>query len=430
MAKRPEDRYQTASAVVDAVQRLAQGEAPEEVFDLPIDAIVPTPEAQSPERRATSRKTPLPEPRQNSSTRSAPPRVAHRQGRGIPKFVWFIAGGGTGMAALVLLVVLLAALGNKSPKETAGVPPTEAAAPSVTILPLEKYLSEETVMAAGFNTRAWLSRSVVKHQYGESLKQNLLNDAQARPVLESLGINPWEDVDRLILAWEGRRLDKPLLLVRGRFRPAKIRNAFGMRVHDLAAGRGPGHKLYEYQPDPMQPPTFLALLNESTLACSSDAAVVREALERAGKGAAPPLENKAMRELIGVVNPKHDLWIVALGGTLAQMCDASTNLFIKTNCRDVFRSTDTLSGGMSFSEDIQLDLEFTARDADSARVLYKQLDDSRKLVKLLLAVFGNNQKDAILWKQALESGKLVNNGPVVHLQARVSAADIEKAMKK
>jgi eukaryotic-like serine/threonine-protein kinase len=430
MAKRPEDRYQTANDVVDAVQRLNQCEATEQVIDLPIDAIVPAPETPPQERRAVSRTTPLPEPRQNSSIPSAAPRVAQRRGRGIPKFVWFIAGGGTGMAALVLLVVLLAALGNKTPKETAGVPPTEAATPSVTILPLEKYLSEETVMATGFNTRAWLSRSVVKHQFGESLKQNLLNDAQARPVLDALGINPWDDVDRLILAWEGRRLDKPLLLVRGRFRPAKIRNAFGMRVHDLTPGRGPGHKLYEYQPDPMQPPTFLALLNENTLASSSDAAVVRDALERAGKGAAPPLENKAMRELLGVVNPKHDLWIVALGGTLAQMCDASPNLFIKTNGRDVFRSTDTLSGGMTFGEDIQLDLDFTARDADLARVLYKQLDDSRKFIKLLLAVFGNNQKDAILWKQALEGGKLINNGTVVHLHAHVSAAEIDKAMKR
>jgi hypothetical protein len=302
--------------------------------------------------------------------------------------------------------------------------------PPATILPLEKYLAEDTVIAAGFNTRAWLGRPVSRHQFGESLKQNLLSDAQARAVLDSLGINPWEDVDRLILAWEGRRLDKPLLLARGRFHPARLRSAFGMKVHDLSAGRGPGHKLLEYQPDPTQPPTFLALLNENTLASSSDAAVVRDAVERASKGAAPPLENKAMRELLGMVNPKHDLWVVALGGTLAQICDASTNPFNKTTLRDMFRLTETISGGMTFSEDIQLDLDFTAHDADAARALYKQLDDSRKFVKLLLAIFGNNQKDAMLWKQALEYAKLVNTWPVVHLQARVTAADMEKAMKK
>jgi hypothetical protein len=203
-----------------------------------------------------------------------------------------------------------------------------------------------------------------------------------------------------------------------------------MKVHDLTPGRGPGHKLFEYQPDPNQPPTFLAFLNESTLASSSDSAVVRDALERASKGAAPVLENKAMREMLGTVNPRQDLWLVALGGTLAQICDASPNPVAKTTLRDMFRLTDTLGGGITFGDDIQLDLEFTARDVDAARALHKQLDDSRKFTKLLLAVFGNNQKDAILWKQALENSKLVNNGPIVHLQAHVSAADIDKAMKK
>jgi len=432
MAKRPEDRHQTAKEVAEAVQQLGKGGASEPVFELPLESMLPASETQpeTPLWKAPPRKTPLPAPRRKSVIRSTPPRTNLRRVRGIPKFVWFLAGGGTGMAALVLLVLFLASFANKSSKETAGVPATEPAPQLVTILPLEKYLSEETVIVAGFNTRAWLARPVVKHQYGESLKQNLLNDAQARLILDALGINPWEDVDRLILAWEGRRLEKPLLLARGRFRPAKLRSAFGMRVHEFSAGRGPAHKLYEYQPDPTQPPTFLALLNESTLAGSADSAVVRDALERAAKGAAPPLENKAMREQLGLVNPKHDLWMIALGGTLAQSCDASSNLFIKTSLRDLFRSTDTLHGGMTFAEDIHLDLDFTARDVDTAHTLYKQIDDSRKLVKLLLALFGNNQKDLILWKQALETAKLTNIGSVVHLRARISAAEIEKAMKR
>src|SRR4029077_12469554 len=39
LAKRPEDRYQTAKEVAETVHRLSQGEATEPVFDLPLDAI-------------------------------------------------------------------------------------------------------------------------------------------------------------------------------------------------------------------------------------------------------------------------------------------------------------------------------------------------------------------------------------------------------
>jgi hypothetical protein len=98
--------------------------------------------------------------------------------------------------------------------------------------------------------------------------------------------------------------------------------------------------------------------------------------------------------------------------------------------KDILHNSDSLSGGIRITEDIEADLVFTTDEPIKAAKVQRRLDEIRKQVKALLSLLGGNKKDAAIMVKVLESGKVFTNGLTVHFQSRMTAADLERASKK
>jgi serine/threonine protein kinase len=136
MAKRPEDRYASGKEVAEAVRELGLVETMPAPDALLLDEVLPVLEADASTvvQQPSSPKTTLPHSRRKPPTRIHTPRLKSRRARGLPKFVWLLAGGGAGMAALIFLILLLAVLASKGPKAPGAVPTESAARPVTTSL--------------------------------------------------------------------------------------------------------------------------------------------------------------------------------------------------------------------------------------------------------------------------------------------------------
>jgi serine/threonine protein kinase len=458
MAKRPEDRFANAAEAAAEVRKLSQTETMELAGDTPYAPLPPssgprtptsTPTVSSGARKSTT-VAPRPiirDPLRKAGKKPPASRAVRplQSSRPVPKPVkWVVAVVAVQCALIILLVSILAiaffsgrnlsASANDSTDGDSSADNQIVTNPSVEPKPvvvpaLEQYLPPDAFMVAGINTHAWLERPLVRRCYGDSLRQWWKDESSTKRSLEAFSVNPWEDVDRIMLAWEARHLNSPLILLRGRFNPARVHIA-GMKVSELSDKHAGTFKLYECKGESGQPRTFVAIANDATLLVGSEREQVVDAVERGAKGVGLSLKNKALRDLFGRVDPNHDLWLIALGAPLAKACETSTNLFIKTTARDIFRYSETLHGGLAFADEIQADLFFTTSDPETAKALHKQLDDTRNFIKLLNALLGDKAKDAGPWPQALEAAKIITNGRFVHVHARLTEAEIEKSKKK
>jgi serine/threonine protein kinase len=443
MAKCPEDRFFSAAEVAAEVRKLSQADT----MDLDLDTpCVPHP----PQLLSTEPSTPTP----TRAIASVPiisdplrritkkPRSL-RTPRKVPRLgKWVVAAASIPVIVLLAAGLLFASLSGHNPiasanDSTDGDPSADTlvvANPPVEPKPvavpaLENYLPPDAFLVAGFNTHAWLDRTIVRRCYGDSLRQWWKEDSSTKRSLQTFAIDPWEDVDRMMLAWEARHVDSPLILLRGRFNPGKVHIA-GMKVSEHADKHGGAYKLYECKGELGQPPTFVAMANDATIVVGSQRDQVVDAAERGATAAGLLLKNKALRELFGRIDPKHDLWLIGLSAPLAKNCETSPNVFIKTAVRDIFRYSETLHGGLAFADDIQADLFFTTADPETAKALHKQLDDTRNFIKLLNAFLGDKAKEAGPWPQALENAKITTAPKFVHIHARLTEAEIEKTKKK
>ncbi len=302
---------------------------------------------------------------------------------------------------------------------------------------LDPYLPEDSESVLQVNVRQILDSPLIKKHALEAAQEALRGNDQVQDVLKDLGFDPFRDLDRILVATPGGTdKDRGLVIVHGRFDLAKFKakaeevardNGDVLKIHKLMGGK---QLLYEVNVPDLDSPFFVALPNRDTLLASAGKDYVVDALKKTGKSEKPVLKNKDFQALLEVANDSQSLSVAAIKTDAVK--DALGNL--PGDVKDMIDKIQALSGGLTLSDEIKLELIVTTKNVNEARDLRDSADAGLKLILAGLAAITSNQKEA---KPALEFAlefakglRLSNKGKAVVIKGRISSDLIEETLKK
>jgi hypothetical protein len=268
---------------------------------------------------------------------------------------------GLGVAALAMMLV--------------GAPAARAADPDKLIPPDSEY-----VFSA--NIKQIVESDIVKKYALEQLKQ-ALQGADAKKFLTDLGLDPLKDVERLIIAAQGKDAadGKGLLIVHGKFEPMKL-----FQAAEAQTKKDPDHfsmvkdgkdVMFKYQPDNGNP-VYGTVVDETTVIAGTEKKMVTTALSNGSK---KPTLSKDLSALISKQDDKASLWMVGV------LKDKLNNLKLPkgggapANLQGQLEKMETVTVVVRVTQDVSLDVTIGMKDGDSADELGKTIDDGLTQIK-------------------------------------------------
>lgn len=287
---------------------------------------------------------------------------------------------------------------------------------------LDPLVPGDATAVASVNVRGLLDAPLVRKHALPALQTALKQNANAQTVLGAAGVDPFRDVDRVVVAGTGFEPDKVLFIVHGRFDPDKAQAAaadFAAKHPDqLKIDTEGGLRLYENRMG--KAPTFGAFVGKDTVLLSRSRAAVVSAAGRAGKGPAEP--GKELKALLAKVDMKATAWAVAVAPP-----ELKRVLKKNENTADVADKLESLAAALDVGQDFRAALHIYVTDAKAASDIAEMLDGVRNLAKL---VTQNNARFGDLLGDALDGAKIDTAKDRVDLTVQLSGERIDKDLGK
>lgn len=277
----------------------------------------------------------------------------------------------------------------------------------------------------------------------EFFKDNVLGPARdllkqiegADKVLEELGLDPFKDIDRLVIATPTTKdNDRGLLVAYGRFDPAK----FGKRVdrlkrdsdesiklHEIPLGAGAKHTVYEVAIPGTEMAVFVALKDGKTLLVSPGKDYIVDALKATRAGTKPSLKNKDLEALIARLEVSKRVLTVAMPGSALVGVDD-----LIPGAAEALKGIEAIGGGLTIGKEVEFDLAISTTTDENAQQIRSTLEKGTKLATAGLALLGEDRKDLTLLFEVVKSIKVIGKGKVVGVSARVTADTLQDLFGK
>ena len=217
-------------------------------------------------------------------------------------------------------------------------------------------------------------KSPIGKEIGSQIQGKLPEFQQA---LQKTGFDPTKDLKEVLLAATGQGQKGPaLVLVRGSFNPDKIRAAIA------STGRTPQvYQGVQILANPSKTNGAFAFL-DGTIAVGGDLDQVQAAIRR--RSHATTL-NPQLAAQVTAMSDRYDIWVVS-AASLGKMTDGISGPQLK-QAGDMLKMIDQVSGGLKFTENLDLGVELTTHSAKDAEKL-------RDALQLLVGMAAASQKDS------------------------------------
>ena len=193
---------------------------------------------------------------------------------------------------------------------------------------VDKYLPDDTEMVVSFNVRQVLESDFYKKAVGDAGRDALKGLDEVQDALKDLGFDPFNDLDRVIVAGPaGAEQDRGLLIAHGRFDVDKFRakaeklakdDPNMLKIHKIGDGDNGKFLVWEVKANEQAPDVFVALADGTTLLASLGKDYVVDAMRKVSSKEAPPLKNKDMQALLERMNLKQSMSIAVVGSALTE----------------------------------------------------------------------------------------------------------------
>jgi hypothetical protein len=208
------------------------------------------------------------------------------------------------------------------------------------------YLPPDTTAVLHVNLREMQDSKYVNKELGPVLRLLL---AQLAPpdAQQSLGVDVKHDVDWARVAATADESEHPLVMLSGRFDPARFQPSPKGPLRQLNK-RGDRYPLYDLRDSGLNA-TFTLAPAGGLLLLSENPSRVTDALASAGQ-ANPELEDATLAELLKKVDRKQSLWAAASQKKKpVPKLDAAPEHYL----RPIFKAADAFYGGITCGEDVQ-----------------------------------------------------------------------------
>jgi hypothetical protein len=273
------------------------------------------------------------------------------------------------------------------------------------------YLPPDTVAVLHVNLREVQDSKYVSKEF-QSLLSLVYQNLPTAEMRQHLGVDLREDVDWVRLAVTASDGANPLVILSGRFDPAKFKPT---KDGPLRQVNRPGdrHRLYEL-PAPKLEMTFtLAPAGDLLLMCGKPAPVT-DALRHAGE-APPPLEDAKLAELLTKVDRSRSIWGAA---SLKKWKPAPLNVFlVGAAVKTVIDNTEGVYGGVTCGDAVEGTVYFLTAAGGKAAEVEQALDRLCALAKGFGLVVLPDWRGAVV--KIVGAGEVKRNGDTVVLRCRL-----------
>jgi hypothetical protein len=299
---------------------------------------------------------------------------------------------------------------------------------------VDKYLPEDTEVLVSVNVRQIVDSDLFKKYALEQARAALKDQEDVQDVLKELGLDPFKDLDRVLVAKpSGGEQDRGLVIAYGRFDLDRLRAKADeaaknqpdlVKIHKIPDGAGGKAVVYEVNVPNQPTPVFVALPNKETVLASTGKDYVVDALKKETAKEKPALKNKDFQALLEKMDAKQ---AVSLAGVGSALTEGGLD-----EVKALFEKVEAVGGGVSIGDDIKIEVSVAAKSADDAKGLKETIGDDLKQARLLLTALTLVQSDPglELLLDVANSVRVSVKGKAVVVKASVSADALEEALKK
>lgn len=328
---------------------------------------------------------------------------------------------------------------------------------------IEPGLPPNTVGVITIHLKQLLRAPAVKNHSLAALRQAYKDSDAMRKTMESLGLDPFRDLDRMTVALvsQGKKATC-LLFVRGRFDTSRFHRAMGQLAKEhsdrVTAHKANGLKYYSLVPhpdkhgsimfgggaSPKKGPLIVAeikggtwvdllghmgrtaftLANKTTLLVAPSEEMLKQACERiAGKDES--VLSKRMRHLLTELDGKQTIVFAATpnGPTHSAATADSSEAQEESHA-----SSGELSGSISVAADLKLRCTMQTLDTSIAKDGMKTLKDIRTRMDGLAAMIAGNNKEGAFLKEIPRSFMAVRKGRIILIEGHISSEILGKLL--
>jgi len=298
---------------------------------------------------------------------------------------------------------------------------------------IDPYTPADTNIYVAIDLRQTFDSAFFKENLQQTLQENLEQFSEVASVLKELGLDPWKDIDRVVLAAPAAKdNDRGLIIARGKFDTAKFKARAdklqkakddSVTIHTVPLGGGATHELYELVLPGQDLSLFVTLLDGSVLLASPGKDYVVDALKTARTKKKTELKNKELAALLTQLEAKKQALTVAFPGS------ALAGLEIP-GFEDALKGVEAVGGGLTISKELSLDLAISTQSEENTKAIRSMLDRGVKVATAGLALIGEDNKELALLYEVVKSIKVIGKGKVVGLSARITAETLQDLFGK
>jgi len=295
---------------------------------------------------------------------------------------------------------------------------------------LDKYLPEDTEVYLSISFQQMFSSGLAK-KLGLDKAKDALKDAPSEitDVLKDLNLDPFKDIESLSVAGPGGDApDKGLIILKGTFDVAKFKERADKALKDnsdvVKSSKVGDYVVYEVTIPGQDAALFVCVADKNTILASPGKDYVADALKKIDGKAKPALKSKAFQAVLEKMSDKQALSMAAMGSALLK------GQLAETPAKEVLEKLDAVGGGLTMTDDLKLEVVFTAKSADDAKDIEKQLGDGVNNALTIVGLLAGGQKELGVVLDLLKSIKVKADGKTVSLKGLLDADAIDKILKK
>jgi len=292
-----------------------------------------------------------------------------------------------------------------------------------------RYLPDDTEIVVSLNFKQVVNSKVFKDTLLGPVK-DLLKSDDVRPWLEQIGLDPLNDLHRVLIASPGStEIDRGLIIVQGVFDPAKFKaNAddlakTGVKRHQIVDGAGGMQGIYEFPLTGQQFPWFVCVPAKDTVLISPGKDYIVDALKRNPLKNPAGLKNKNFQDVLDKVDDKQSVYVAATAEALGRLGlpDGVT--------KELFQKLDGLAGGFKLEESLDIEFVLGCRNVDDARSLHRTINTLHTQGLLVLGLLANQDPGVETALDVLKAVRFATKDRTVTLKGRIDADIIQGWLK-
>jgi len=325
---------------------------------------------------------------------------------------------------------------------------------------VDKFLPDHTEAVVTLNVKQLVHGGLMKKFGLEPLQQAMKDCGECKKLLESLGVDPLADLDRVSLA-AAVNGDKPfgVVIIHGRFDTAqfqkgakalatdhdefvKMHKAGDRRYYEVVAPGehgsfqiGSGLKTdksgatvpvfaFAGNGSPLDLPGsfFFCLVDKGTLILASEKEALLDSFDRAESPKKPTLK-KSVRRAIEESDSKQSLWMVARMSALTEK-DATAEAEEPEEPNRI----SAVTGGVTIGDDVKIHVTLTAVNIDAAKDVMKDFEDLRTRLTGLAMLLSGTQKDCTCLMDIPKALKPTRKGKTITVEGQLDGELLEQVI--